>query len=53
MTDHRSIAVITGGTAGVGRATVDMLAARGHRVAVLARGQSRLDELSARYGDRV
>ena len=53
MTETSTIAVVTGGTAGVGRATVDMLLARGHRVAVLARGQGRLDELSAQYGDRV
>lgn len=53
MTQTSEIAVVTGGTAGVGRATVDMLLARGHRVAVLARGQDRLDELARQYGDRV
>ena len=52
MPDQK-IAVVTGGTAGVGRATVDALLARGHRVAVLARGQSRLDEMSRQFGDRV
>ena len=53
MTDTPTIAVVTGGTAGVGRATVDALLARGHRVAVLARGRGRLDELARQYGDRV
>ena len=53
MTETAKIAVVTGGTAGVGRATVDALLDRGHRVAVFARGQSRLDELQRQYGDRV
>ena len=38
------VAVVTGGTAGIGRATVRELASRGWDVAVLARGQERLDE---------
>lgn len=38
------IAVVTGGTAGIGRASVRELAARGWDVAVLARGQERLDD---------
>ena len=46
-------AVITGGSAGIGRATLDALIARGDRVAVLARGQGRLDEIAALYRDRV
>jgi NAD(P)-dependent dehydrogenase (short-subunit alcohol dehydrogenase family) len=37
------IAVVTGGTAGVGRATVRELAARGYDVAILARGEPGLD----------
>ena len=52
MSDQK-IAVVTGGTAGVGRATVDALLERGHRVAVFARGQSRLDEMDRLFGDRV
>lgn len=39
----RSIAVVTGGTAGVGRATVCELADRGYDVAILARGRAGLD----------
>ncbi|WP_250005633.1 SDR family oxidoreductase [Actinoplanes sp. M2I2] len=42
MTERR-IAVITGGTAGVGRAVVRELAGNGWDVAVLARGQAGLD----------
>ena len=41
------VAVVTGGTAGIGRATVRELAARGWNVAVLARGQERLDDTVA------
>jgi NAD(P)-dependent dehydrogenase (short-subunit alcohol dehydrogenase family) len=39
----RGVAVVTGGTAGLGRATVRELAARGWDVAVLARGEDGLD----------
>jgi NAD(P)-dependent dehydrogenase (short-subunit alcohol dehydrogenase family) len=38
------VAVVTGGTAGIGRATARELASRGWDVAVLARGQERLDD---------
>jgi len=38
------VAVVTGGTAGIGRAAVRELARRGWDVAVLARGQERLDD---------
>ena len=48
-----SIAVVAGGSAGVGLATVEALLARGYRVGILARGQARLDTLAARYGDKV
>jgi NAD(P)-dependent dehydrogenase (short-subunit alcohol dehydrogenase family) len=47
------IAVVAGGSAGVGRATVDALLDREYRVAVLARGKERLDEIQAEFGDRV
>lgn len=43
-TTRRGTAVVTGGSAGIGRAIVRELARRGWDVAVLARGQSRLDE---------
>lgn len=49
----RGVAVVSGGTAGVGRAVVARLVGRGYRVAVLARGAERLGELEAIYGERV
>ncbi|WP_144765043.1 SDR family oxidoreductase [Curtobacterium sp. 9128] len=41
------VAVVTGGSAGLGRATVRELAARGWDVAVLARGQEGIDAAAA------
>ena len=43
-------AIVTGGTAGVGRAVVDALIERGCRVGVLARGEERLEELQRIFG---
>ena len=43
MANGPKVAVVTGGTAGVGRATVQELAKRGWDVAILARGQAGLD----------
>jgi NAD(P)-dependent dehydrogenase (short-subunit alcohol dehydrogenase family) len=42
-TDSAPVAVVTGGSAGVGRATVCAFARRGWRVAVLARGREGVD----------
>ena len=50
--DNR-IAVVAGGSAGVGRAIVTQMLDRGWRVAVLARGKERLDQIADAYGDRV
>jgi short-subunit dehydrogenase len=41
--DRESVVVITGGTAGVGRATARRFAAAGVKIAILARGQDGLD----------
>ena len=43
MMDKRRIAVVTGGSAGIGRATVREFAAAGYDVAVLARGHAGVD----------
>ena len=43
-------AVVTGGTKGMGRAIAECLAQEGARVAVLARGQSAIDETVAALG---
>jgi NAD(P)-dependent dehydrogenase (short-subunit alcohol dehydrogenase family) len=47
MPDQHKIAVVTGGTGGVGRATVRELAGRGYDVAVLARGAAGLEGAAA------
>ncbi|OAN79580.1 short-chain dehydrogenase [Jannaschia sp. EhC01] len=47
------VAVVAGGTAGVGRTVVDALIKDGYRVGILARGKDRLNEVEATYGDRV
>lgn len=47
------IAVVAGGTAGVGRATVDRLIEDGYTVGVLARGTERLAALEKEYDERV
>jgi NAD(P)-dependent dehydrogenase (short-subunit alcohol dehydrogenase family) len=47
MATARKVAVVTGGTAGVGRATVREFAKRGYDVAILARGQAGLDGAAA------
>jgi NAD(P)-dependent dehydrogenase (short-subunit alcohol dehydrogenase family) len=43
MKEANPIVVITGGTAGIGRATVREFARNGHDVAILARGKDGLD----------
>lgn len=56
MSNHARVAVITGGSAGVGRATALHFAQEGFDVAILARGEeglrSAVEELEA-YGGRV
>lgn len=53
MTDATRVAVVAGGTAGVGRSVVSHLIAAGYDVGVLARGKDRLAALATEYGDRV
>lgn len=47
------IAIVAGGSAGVGRAVVSKLIENGYRVGVLARGKERLSEMEEAYGDHV
>ncbi|MEV3938001.1 SDR family oxidoreductase [Glycomyces sp. NPDC049804] len=44
------VAVVTGASSGLGEATAELLAARGAKVALLARRADRLGELAARIG---
>ena len=53
MEQQGKIAVVAGGTAGVGLATVDALIESGYRVGVLARGSDRLAEEENRFGGDV
>ena len=48
----RPVAVVSGGSAGIGRAVAELLAERGHDVAVLARGEQRLKDTEAAIGAR-
>ncbi|HLH38096.1 MAG TPA: SDR family oxidoreductase [Bryobacteraceae bacterium] len=53
---HQEVVVVTGASAGVGRAVVREFAQRGAHIGLLARGQSRLEEAKAeveRYGGRA
>jgi len=53
VSQEPKIAVVAGGTAGIGRAVVSHLLEGGYSVGVLARGKARLDQMAAEYGDRV
>jgi short-subunit dehydrogenase len=53
MPQKSKVAVVAGGSAGVGRAVVAQLIEGGYRVAVLARGKDRLTELETTYGERL
>ncbi|ASW55173.1 SDR family oxidoreductase [Plantactinospora sp. KBS50] len=48
---HSQVAVVTGATAGVGRAVVRELAGRGMRIALLARGSTGLEATAAEVRD--
>lgn len=47
------VAVVTGGSSGIGRATAELLVARGARVAVLARSGEKLNALAAAHEGKI
>ncbi|MEL6516520.1 MAG: SDR family oxidoreductase [Pseudomonadota bacterium] len=49
----KRVAIVAGGSAGVGRAVVTKLIEDGYSVGILARGRARLAELEKTYGDDV
>ncbi len=51
MAKSDRVAVVAGGSAGVGRAAVTALLEKGYKVGVMARGQTRLDQMTAELGD--
>ncbi|MBM9596377.1 SDR family oxidoreductase [Roseitranquillus sediminis] len=53
MTRNDSIAIVVGGTAGVGRAVVEAFLAEGYRVGVVARGEARLQAMENEFPGRV
>jgi uncharacterized protein len=48
--DRNSIAVVTGASSGIGEEFARQLAARGHRVALVARREHRLSQLAGELG---
>jgi NAD(P)-dependent dehydrogenase (short-subunit alcohol dehydrogenase family) len=47
------VAVVTGGSRGIGRATVDRLVSEGARVGIIGRSISSLNDVTASHGERV
>jgi NAD(P)-dependent dehydrogenase (short-subunit alcohol dehydrogenase family) len=47
------VAIVTGASSGIGRRTAELLAARGARVAILARSVEKLEAIAAHHEDRM
>ena len=47
------VAIVTGASSGIGRATAELLAHRGARVAICARSADKLAHVAAPFGDRM
>lgn len=47
------VAIVTGASSGIGRATAELIAERGGRVAAFARSARQLDELASRFSGRI
>ena len=47
------VAIVTGASSGIGRATAELLARRGARVALFARSMAKLDEIAKPFGEAM
>ncbi len=47
------VAIVTGASSGIGKATAEMLAGRGARVVIFARSAEKLERLAQKFGDRM
>jgi NAD(P)-dependent dehydrogenase (short-subunit alcohol dehydrogenase family) len=50
---ERNVAIVTGASSGIGKATAEMLAERGARVTIFARSAEKLQRIAERFGDRM
>lgn len=48
-----NVAIVTGASAGIGKATAEMLVERGARVAIFARSEEKLQRIAETFGERM